>query len=507
MKKFNKLFTLLLTGTLLAGCNSNKDKTASASITDSKTNVATSGKEKTSTLGDLYNTLYTDSSVMENLFATIAKQELLKDMTEDELNTLIAERRQELLEENIENEEYQDTSLSNGVVSLFNEKLFVRSLRKKGYSITCANNYGPEIEGNYSYKDGTIFKCDYSDYFAKELDNSILKTLLIEKYIKVEKPKTLTKNKTVKVKYLSIPSADYETVVSGDPEISYVALEESVTPAIGHYAKKDSSYIEITSENSTEYLDNAEYTNGFYQRVETETFEKETGRTKQFMIEAVKDLLAGITLEDIEEKWQENIKKVEQYTYNNACPFDTSKLDTGSSHASVEDACGAYTNNGAYSDDIGLKLKLHEIEETKYVHDEVIDSSATILNSDIITSLFSDNVEEKLYSLTTGSTTKYLISSSKAVGSEYTSNDIIVNDSSNSYYYIIQVELINGDLNDEVASEAALKDEGAHYLAENNSSIISAALEFYLTKYDIKVHDEAFYDYLDSTYPKIEFDY
>ncbi len=507
MKNLNKLFTLLLAGTMLAGCGSDKKKTVSASISDSKTNVATSGKEKTSTLGDLYDTLYTDSSVMDNLFATIAKQELLKDMTEDELNALIAERRQELLEENIENEEYQDTSLTNGVVSLFNEKLFVRALRKKGYSITCANNYGPEIEGNYSYKDGTIFKCDYSDYYAKELDNSILKHLLIEKYIKVEKTNTLKKNKTVKVKYLAIPSANYEIIVSGEPEIEYNELEDGVTPAIGHYAKKDSSYIEITSENATEYLENTEYTDGFYQRVETETFEKETARTKQFMLDAVKDLLAGKTLEDIENKWKENIKEVEQYTYSNACPFDTSKLDNGSSHASVEDACGAYTNNGAYSDDIGLKLKMHEIEETKYVHEEVIDSSATILNSDIVTSLFSDNVEERLYSLSTGSTTKYLISSSKAVGSDYTANDIIVNDSSNSYYYIIQVELINSDLDDDVPAEAALKDEGAYYLAENNSSIISAALEFYLSKYDIKVHDEAFYDYLDSTYPKIEFDY
>jgi len=58
-----------------------------------------------------------------------------------------------------------------------------------------------------------------------------------------------------------------------------------------------------------------------------------------------------------------------------------------------------------------------------------------------------------------------------------------------------------------VAAEAALKDEGIYYLADTNSSIISAALEFYLTQYDITVHDEAFYDYLDVTYPKIEFDY
>lgn len=509
MKKFNKLFTLLLAGTLLVGCANDKKETVSASVSNGDTSIATSGKEKTETLEDLYKTLYSDSKVMDNVFEAIARTELLKDyMTEEELNAVIEERRQEILEVNIDKAEYKDASLTNGVISLFNEKLLVRDLRLDGFDIPCTNNvYGPEINADYSYKEGKVFKCDYTEYFEGKVDNAILQHLLIEKYIKTEKENTLDKNKTVKVKYIAIPTADYNVIVEVDPTITYDELEAGVTPAVGHYAKESDTYVEITNENSATYIGGT-YSGKYYERVETPNYEKQTARTKQFMFEAVKDLVAGGTLEDIEAKWEENKKEVEQYTYDNACPFDTSKLDgSGSTHASSEEACSAYTNNGAYADYIGLALKLHEIEKTEYVHEEVIDSSATILNADIVASLFSENVEEKLHTLSEGSNVKYLVSSSVAVGNKYSANDIIVNDSSSSYYYIIQVETISSELDDEVAAEAALKDEGAYYLAEKNSKIISAALEFYLSKYDIKVHDEAFYDYLDANYPKIEFDY
>jgi len=359
MKKFNKICAFLLTATLLVGCGKEKDKTVSALPSNGSTSVATSGKEKTGTFEKLYQTLYSDSKVMDHIFDEIAKQELLKGMEQTELDAIIAERRQETLEDFAEKDEYKDTSLTNGVISLFNEKLLVRELRLSGLNIPCANNeYGPEINADYTYKEGKVFKCDYTEYFEKKVDSAILQHLLIEKYIREVKPNTLDKNETVKVKYLAIPSADYEYLAEKDPLVSYVELEAGVTPAIGHYVKTgENTYVEITASNSTEYLGTGTYT--YYTKVETPQYEKATARTKQFMIDAVKALVEGKTLEEIEETWEANKKEVEQFTYEKACPFDADKVNKNYDHANAENACSEYTNKGSYPDYVGYALKLH----------------------------------------------------------------------------------------------------------------------------------------------------
>ncbi len=507
MKKSLRLLSALaLTATLLVGCGKGKADQV-ASMSNEKTAVATAGKLSTKTLGDLYEQLYTNSEAFSIFVGNLARQELLKDnyYTEAALNAELAERRNDYLEQFLDEDTYKDSHLTNGSVAIFNEEILAKSLRASGYTIPCTSGYGPEIDtNNYTYKEGKIFKCDYSELYADVVDNSILKTLLVEKYSSEVKKTLLDKNPTVKVNYLAIPASNYDSVAvtHHDTEYSLTTTEPDNWDTVydTYYRIVGESYVLVDDATAPTWT-----TDTFYKKVQ-DAYDSESivsNRAKVFLSSAVSSLKAGKTLAEIEREWKDIRVAVETYNHRVKCTYEGYKSEhpTGQTY-NWEQGCNSYTNNGAYRDTDGLKLKLKDIEETTYSFDEVITSSYDKISSSIVSTLFDKNVKNRLHELVADSGKYYLVDSSVKESAVFTDGDIIVSDSEKSSYYIIEVETISKD-----SEDTALVKEAIKYLAANNSAIINDALVYYLDKAEITIHDKKFYAYLTSSYPKVEFDY
>lgn len=401
MKKLSKILTFGLSLSLLAACGSSKSNASEfGKITNGKDYIAQNedGK-KTGTLQDLYENLYTNEEAFNLLVAEIAKQELgltynktthtwTESNTEDDYDyvALINERRAEYLD--LTSAEYNSSNATSGIVSIFDEELFVETLTKNGYSIGCTNGYGPTLNSDWTYDEDKKFLCDYTDLYEKTLDTQILVDLLSEKYVLEESITSITKQQVRKVKYLSLAKGTYSTVEGENEEK------------------------EVNDKNLT----------------------------SDFVYDVV---LAGLknntkTLEDIETIWKNYQKETIEFKAEDACSYDSDSSYT---------ECSSYTDNATISLEDGVRRQVLEVLNTKYVFEDVLTNTDTsVFNEEINGFLFSDTTASRLKTVGGKS---YLVSTALPAGQKvFTDENIIITDSTNNKYQFIEVTIIDEDTED-----------------------------------------------------------
>ncbi len=209
------------------------------------------------------------------------------------------------------------------------------------------------------------------------------------------------------------------------------------------------------------------------------------------IVESIKELEkedTTLTLEKIASNWTD--KKIQKVVEN----FE--KINT------VDDKNGAimneFTNGYTQSAETGLEKKKKEIYDVSNYQKVVITSdSSDILNSTLVERILSENV----LSTTSNKTIKinngyYLVA--PWAGTNIDSTDLRIKDSSKSKYYIVKVDVINSDSNDEMKYEAVK-------ILAKNTSLVGDSISYYLEQYknDIKVYDEEIYKYFKTQYSDI----
>ena len=199
-------------------------------------------------------------------------------------------------------------------------------------------------------------------------------------------------------------------------------------------------------------------------------------------------LIAGeATLKDIETEWK---KKLSQNIIDEFEKIGTSEDGDGSI---LDD----FTNEYAYTKEVGKELKLKEVEDKEYYHDVVITSDSNdILYSTLVERIQSDNVlEDSAYKTVDIHGSRYVVS--PLAGSNVSKNDIRITDTENKLYYIIKVDVFD-KLEDVQEVEKDSKTYRAVEVLAKNSNLVSDSLNYYLEQYktDISVHDEEIYNYL-----------
>jgi len=211
----------------------------------------------------------------------------------------------------------------------------------------------------------------------------------------------------------------------------------------------------------------------------------------KFFTDKTNELIADdstLTLVDISEEWRQKFLD----------EIDEEYAKIGTKDDSSGSIWETYTGSYSYDKTVGLRLKRKEIYDSKYYNNVTITSdSKDILNSTLVERLLSDNVLES----TAGKTIKindsyYLVS--PLAGSNIDATDIRITDTVNKKYYIVKVEVIDAESNDD------LKYEAVKVLAKN-TSLVSDSINYYLeqNKNNISVHDEEIYTYLKTLYSDI----
>lgn len=441
--KISKILTFGLSLSLLAACGSAKSNASeNGKITDGKDYIAKNEKgDKTDTLQKLYDSMYDNEEVFTLLIAEIAKQELgleynktthtWTDTIEDDYDydEIIDERRLDYLNET--STEYTSTNATNGLVTIFDEELLVKTLTKNGYSIACSAGYGPTLKADWTYDEANKFLCNYTDLYEKTIDNQILIDLLSEKYILEESITSITKQQVRKVNYLKISKGNYSTVIGEDDNKSL----------------------------------------------------KEDNLSSDFIYDTVlPGLKAGtLTLEDVEKTWINYQKETIEFDAESACSYDSDSSYT---------ECNTYTDNSTIALEDGIKREVLNVLNTEYFFENVFTKADTsAFNEAINGHLFSDKTESRLKTINGKS---YLVSTALPAGQKvFTDENIIITDATNSSYILLEVTIIDEDTTDKalllegahavIADSDELFEEALkYYLSEYKVTVHTSAFEEYL---------------------------
>lgn len=323
----------------------------------------------------------------------------------------------------------------------FNESLFVQSLLSKGYNISKKAN------GEY----------DYTDYENKEFRVDALSTLLKQKYIMEE---TLKDSKNV-VTTKKIRDVEYLTVSSSiEKTYSYYNVEE---------ANGDITKVNIKARD---------FMNGIRDKI-VQADEDEDFSNVKFDVYAneLKELLKLAIATEVNK-----INKAEDYT---------------------QELAAKYTANYTRSVREGELEKLAEIDDLEFDYYRVLSSDSDK------TSVVSETITNRLLNLSSPEKeTKraiklgdwyYLVSSN--AGAAVDARDILLTESSDGSTYtysIVRFKVINAD------NYAANKEKVVELLA-SGSTLANGAVGHYIGRYknQIKVNDDAVYEYLKKIYPDV----
>ena len=220
-------------------------------------------------------------------------------------------------------------------------------------------------------------------------------------------------------------------------------------------------------------------------RIEYFTISREDfDKSNTFMKEAAASLMNGKTFEDLEESWNQKLLEEIKEDYD--------KIGTS------DDFSGANLMKFGFMDG-----KFINVEDGKMYHDrQVYETSKTF--SAIITTNNKGDLSENLASsilnadvienrtVTIGQD-NYLVD--LRTHGDINEDDILILDPDKNVYYFIKVSLI--DFEDEAEVREVVE------LMRDTQTSKEDVLEHYIGKYNISVHDEEIYEYLQMLYPAI----
>ncbi len=507
MKFSKKHIALLMSLALLSGCT-----TSSIKVTDGKNAVitGTNSSVTATTLQSLYNKLYTQNGTLQASREIIDQvaQLVLTEAFGSSVNAeaKVAERVKEFFDTY-----YTSTYKVDGY---FDENLLVTDLRKQGYNITGNNRfietYSDISNPNYKYeklKDN--LQADYSDLIARKFNYDARLQLLNEQYILSQKASHFSSTRIRKVEYVALPTtgvdsddttllAQYEAklnqYISTDDYDSFKALVVEIESIYNEYKLKklaeDFAIINYKAQAMTlmdktyagndpyDYLAKSyeyDYMNKYiniydsakrYKQVPTFTCTPNCVVTVAY----VEDILG-------------NYESTDGVTFNAVTPYLSSEVDA------VKSKITSYSSSGTQSIYVGYETRQLNIMNSKYYTEKVglnTTSFGTTITTDIDTQVFKTWGDVKLATVSIGGTdypTQFLDFSG-------TNKAIFKN---NGTYYIVKVTNINAD------SDAALKAEGAKSLATISANV-KDALKYYFGEYNLSIHEEDLYTYLNTNY-------
>ena len=213
------------------------------------------------------------------------------------------------------------------------------------------------------------------------------------------------------------------------------------------------------------------------------------------VIEHIEDYVAKLseensntTLEEIANSWEnkEIDDLIERYKKINTADDKNGSI--------LQD----FTNGYIQSPEKGLELKKKEITDIERYKKIVITSdSSDILNSTLVEKLLSENILSENAKKTIKINNSYYLVAPWA-GSNIDFSDIRIKDATNSKYYIVRVDVIDNNSNDDLIYEAVK-------ILAKNTSLVSDSVNYYLEQHktDINVYDEEIYTYLKTKYSDI----
>lgn len=214
----------------------------------------------------------------------------------------------------------------------------------------------------------------------------------------------------------------------------------------------------------------------------------------EFITEAVSLLQEGKSLSEVADLWENKLKEELVTEFNKIGTKDDS---TGTI---LQD----FTNGYKRDKEEGLRLKMQDIYEEEYYSKTVITTdSKDVLNATLVDRIMSENVLDLDYQKTFMINNSYYLVSPLA-GSSVDADDIRITDKANSKYYIVKVDVVGYDAEDENVLENERVYEAVKVLAKN-TSLVSESVNYYLdkNKNNISVHDEEIYAYLKTQYADI----
>ncbi len=148
--------------------------------------------------------------------------------------------------------------------------------------------------------------------------------------------------------------------------------------------------------------------------------------------------------------------------------------------ASINSEIAEYSDSGTQSIFKGYELKQTNLKNLIYYYTAVgTNEGATMISSDLDAMIF--KVADKL-----------LLDANNYLRSQSGSDSIFIK-GSDSKYYIIKVNIINDK------SSLEDKQKGARALAKNSANTKNA-IQYYLKKYNVTVHEDSLWDYIDDNY-------
>ena len=219
--------------------------------------------------------------------------------------------------------------------------------------------------------------------------------------------------------------------------------------------------------------------------------DEEEDEVIKYIEESVAQLAAEnstVTLSEIASTWTN--KKIDDVV------AEYNKIGTSGdlSGSIMQDFTDGYTR----TKEEGLKIKKQSVYATNYYNKLVINSdNSDILNATLVEKILSENLLAESSRKTIKINNSYYLVAPWA-GRNITSNDIRIKDSTNKKYYIVKVDVITKDSNEDLVYE------DIRVLAKN-TSLVSDSISYYLeqNKNDISAHDEEIYTYLKTQYADI----
>ena len=509
--KFNrKHIALLMSLALLSGCATSTIRVQNG---DTPLVGGTAASVKPTTLQALYNKLYAESGTLQaskEIVDQIARAVLIEAFgTEAAANAKVAERVKDYFDD------YYRTEYK--VDGYFDENLLVISLRQQGYNITgegrFVETYNDLSDPNYKY--GNLkdrLQADYSDLINRKLSYDARVALLNEQYILQQRANSFTTTRIRKVEFVALPTtgndtddatllAQYEAKVNDfvatDTYATFQDLAVDLEDVYRQYRFKklaedfapiNFKALDMTSDNRNYALnDPFDYLAKSYEFDFIDKYINIYSSLKRY------SQIPTFTYDSLTDQWVVTVEYVEDILGDYASsdginfvavtPYQQSKIDA------VKSKITSYSNGGAQSIYMGYELRQQEVYNARYFKERVgLNTTAfgTTVTSSIDTQLFRAWGDVNFATLTVGSDdfeTSFL--------DYYGTNKAIFK--LEGTFYLIQVTNINAQSDDELKAEAAKS-------LASISANVKDALKFYMSEYNLILHEQALYDYLVSTY-------
>ncbi len=485
MKKKNILFALAAS-LLLVGCSATVEAKP-GNVDDPLVNFSgASGDYFRNDYQTIYDQLVdagtSNSTILNALLEMIAKDEE-KGIYSNSFTTEahIKELCQQKMIDKVKSGSYdvdglfQETKLINELKSsLYDIKKVGEKEANDNYLLLPSDEY-ETVEEEYN----AIFHYDYNDYIERSIKQEVLISELTAKYLYDEDFSNLGKSNARRVKYIALQEIDTHN---------------------GEAARTINAFIN-DFENKAKEDKNAKFDlnalSNIWRGVNTSDEEKAFIKNNNLytLADQIEEEIAKIVETDVE---------------GNPVRDDDGEWKMKDVKATDDSLEAKYTNSYSYSVEYGYELAKRDLAKKEFVQDDLYirNNGINDLPSSITDRIFSSRVDRESSGFIKEVNGIKFLTPAKTENNGNLASKIVHYDSSTGTRYVVIIEDV---YNSTVFDDAVKNDdkamlanavEIAEILADNSTNKRDAIIH-YLKEFNIEIHDQAFYDYIDSTYGEV----